>query len=299
VDRLHERQDNRERHDEHRTILDWLTPIDYAPQHNDFIGRRKEGTGEWLLKSNEFQEWINQTRQTLFCPGIPGAGKTIITSIVVEHLWIKFQKDLSVGMAYLYCNFQRQHEQKQADLLMSLLKQLVQERNPMPETLRSLYNRHEDKRSRPSLDEILKELYSVVRLYSKVFIIVDALDECQVSEDGRSQLLRNLFNLQSQAHANIFATSRFIPEIEFQFERCIRKEIRAQHDDILRYLDGRIPQLLRSQISKYHDLQDLIRSEVVNAVDGMYVRPYRNYDLDLINPLFSGSFLLSCIWIPL
>jgi hypothetical protein len=71
---------------------------------------------------------------------------------------------------------------------------------------------------------------------------------------------------------NIFATSRFIPEIESQFEKCIWKEIRAQHDDILKYLDGRIPQLLRSQISKYRDLQDLIRGEVLNAVDGMYVR---------------------------
>jgi len=276
LDRLHERQDNRERHDEHRTILDWLTPIDYAPQQNDFIGRRKEGTGEWLLKSNEFQEWTSQTKQTLFCPGIPGAGKTIITSIVVEHLWTIFQKHTSVGIAYLYCNFQRQHEQKPADLLMSLLKQLVQERNPMPETIRSLYNHHKDKRSRPLLGEILKELHSVVRLYSKVFIIVDALDECHASNDGRSQFLRNLFNLQSQAHANIFATSRFIPEIESQFERCIRKEIRAQHDDILTYLDGRIPQLLRSQISKYPDLQDMIRSEVVNAVDGMYVHLPRN-----------------------
>src|SRR6266516_4828685 len=200
VNRLHERQDNRELYDEHRTILDWLTPIDYVPQHNDFIGRRKEGTGEWLLKSNEFQEWANQTKQTLFCPGIPGAGKTIITSIVVEHLWTKFQEDTGVGIAYLYCNFQRQHEQKPADLLMNLLKQLVRERNTIPETIKSLYNLHKDKRSRPSLDEILKELHSVVRLYSKIFIIIDALDECQASEDGCSQFLQNLFNLQSQAH---------------------------------------------------------------------------------------------------
>jgi Cdc6-like AAA superfamily ATPase len=276
VDRLHERQDNRDRHDEHRTILDWLTPIDYAPQHNDFIGRRKEGTGEWLLESSEFQEWANQTNQTLFCPGIPGAGKTIITSIVVEHLWATFQKDTSVSIAYLYCNFQRRHEQKAAHLLINLLKQLVRERHTMPETIKSLYNLHKDKQSRPSLDEIVKELHSVVRLYSKVFIVVDALDECPASEDGRSRFLQNLFNLQAQTHVNIFATSRFIPEIEFQFEKCIRKEIRAQHDDIIKYLDGRIPQLLKSQISKYRDLQDLIRSEVLNAVDGMYVHPFRN-----------------------
>jgi Cdc6-like AAA superfamily ATPase len=276
MDRLQERQDNQEGRDEHRAILNWLTQIDYAPQQNDFIGRRKEGTGEWLLKSNEFQKWVDQTKQTLFCPGIPGAGKTIMTSIVVEHLWTKFQRDTSVGIAYLYCNFQQQHEQKPVDLLMSLLKQLVQERTSMPETIESLYNRHKNKRSRPSLDEILKELHSVIQLYSKKFIIIDALDEFRASEDGRHQFLSSVFNLQSQSHANIFATSRFIREIESQFKGCIQKEIRAQYDDILRYLDGRIPQLLRSQISKYHDLQDLIRREIVNAVDGMYVSPPEN-----------------------
>src|SRR6266536_6058887 len=89
---------------ERRTVLDWLTPIDYAPQQSDFISRRQGGTGQWLLNSDEFQNWVNQRSQTLFCPGIPGAGKTMITSIIVDHLCTKFQNDASVGIAYLYCN---------------------------------------------------------------------------------------------------------------------------------------------------------------------------------------------------
>src|SRR5947207_5778174 len=128
-------------------------------------------------------------------------------------------------------------------------------------------------------------------MYAKVFIIIDALDEYQASDDSRRLFLRSIFNLQAQAHINIFATSRFIPEIELQFERCIRKEIRAQHNDILRYLDGRIPQLLRSQISKYSDLQDLVRREVAKAIDGMYVL-LETYSLDLINS-FCPRFLLA------
>src|SRR5947209_17772181 len=73
VDRLNQYQDSQEGRD----IIDWLTPIDYASQQSDFILARQEGTGEWLLESSEFHNWINQTKQTLFCPGIPGAGKTI------------------------------------------------------------------------------------------------------------------------------------------------------------------------------------------------------------------------------
>jgi hypothetical protein len=39
--------------------------------------RKHGGVGQWLLSSNEFQGWLNQNKQTLFCPGIPGAGKTM------------------------------------------------------------------------------------------------------------------------------------------------------------------------------------------------------------------------------
>jgi len=104
--------------DEDIKILDWLTKTDYGPQQNDYIKRRQPGTGQWLLDSAEFQTWLKTERQTLFCPGIPGAGKTIITSIVVEHLQTDFQakptervgkdfikKDSNIGVAYLYCSF--------------------------------------------------------------------------------------------------------------------------------------------------------------------------------------------------
>jgi hypothetical protein len=68
-------QENQQRQQERCVILDWLTPIDYAPQQSNFISQWQEGTGQWLLNSDEFQVWINQRKQTLFCPGIPGAGK--------------------------------------------------------------------------------------------------------------------------------------------------------------------------------------------------------------------------------
>ena len=81
IDQLHELYDNREHREENTAILDWLTPIDYAPQQNDFIDRLQEGTGQWLLNSNEFKTWLNQNQQTLFCPGIPGAGKRSLSSL--------------------------------------------------------------------------------------------------------------------------------------------------------------------------------------------------------------------------
>jgi hypothetical protein len=65
----------------------------------------------------------------------------------------------------------------------------------LPGTLKSLYERHKDKRKRPLFDEISKALHSVAADYLKSFIIIDALNECQVSDGGRKQLLSEIFDL--------------------------------------------------------------------------------------------------------
>jgi hypothetical protein len=287
MDQLRERK-------EHQAILDWLTAIDYAPQQNDFISRRQEGTGRWLLDSTEFQKWLETDKQTLFCPGIPGAGKTIITSIVVDKLYTKFRNDVSVGIAYIYCNFRRQREQKAADLLTSLLKQLIQEQRFVPESVKTLYERHKDKRTRPSFDEISKELHSVVADYSRAFIIIDALDEYHTSDRDRRKLLSEIFNLQAKTGASFFATSRFIPEIRREFEESVSIEIRASEDDVQRYLDGHMSQL-PSFVSRSSDLQVEIKTEIIKAVDGMYV-PSHTFRGDKSVDMHLGFSLHSFIW---
>jgi len=267
---LQRRQDNREVTEEREAILNWLTPIDHAPQQKDFINRRQAGTGQWLLDSPEFQAWVETSEQTLFCPGIPGGGKTILTSIVVEELTTCFRKDENVGVAYFYYNFRQQDKQRAEDVLASLLKQLTQGPQSLPDSVKSLYGKHNHNRTRPSVEEISRTLQSVATLYSRVFIIIDALDECQVSDGCRSTFLSEIFNLQAKHRTNLFATSRFIPEITKQFDRCRSLEIRASKEDVERYLVGHMGYMLASdEWSK--QLQDEIKTGISDAVDGMYV----------------------------
>jgi hypothetical protein len=108
---------------------------------------------------------------------------------VVNELTTRFGNDKSIGVIYLYCNFQRQDEQKAGDLLASLLRQLVQGRPSLPEDVKSLYDKQKDMYIRPSFDESLKALYSVTAIYSRAFIVIDALDECQASDGCRSRFL--------------------------------------------------------------------------------------------------------------
>ena len=251
-------------------ILDWLTPIDYGPQHSDYLKSRQQGTGQWLLDSAEFKAWKESNNQTLFCPGIPGAGKTILTSIVINYLSSRFHNDSKTGIAYIYCNFRRKDEQKVDDLLSSLLKQLAESQSSLPGSVKDLYDQHKPKRTRSSLDEILRVLRSVATMYSRVFVIVDALDECQVSDNCRARFLSELFSLQTQHRVNIFATSRLIPEIINQFKGSMSLEIRASSEDVERYLEGHVDQLPYF-VQENRQLQKEIRTGISEAVDGMYV----------------------------
>ena len=205
---------------------------------------------------------------------MPGAGKTIITSIVVKHLWTRFQSSATVGIAYVYCDFRRQNEQKPVDLLSSLLKQLVQEQPSIPKSLKSLYKGHKKKRTRPLFEEISTELLSVVANYPKVFIIIDALDEYHNSDGGRRRFLSEIFKLQAKTKLNLFATSRFNPEIERDFKDAILVEIRASDEDMRRYLEGKMIQLLPQFVLESPDLREEIKTAIIKAVDGMYVSCY-------------------------
>jgi hypothetical protein len=138
ISNLVQHQDNQKR----QAILNWLSPVTYASEQSDYISRRQPGTGQWLLDSPQFQAWAVGSKQTLFCPGIPGAGKTILTSIMVEDLYSRYGNDGAIGIAYVYCNFKRHDEQKSEDLLAGLLRQLSQEQPCLPDNVEMLYNQH-------------------------------------------------------------------------------------------------------------------------------------------------------------
>lgn len=261
----------------HRAILDWLAGVDYINQQNDFIGRRQPGTGQWLLESEEFRTWIATENKTLFCPGIPGAGKTILTSIVIDHLsssYSSFSGSKAIGIAYLYLNFRRQNEQQPGNLIASLLKQLLlnlDSRLPIPESVQRLYG-HYSKQKQPPIEEVSKALQDTTALYDRVFVVIDALDECESSQ--RPMFLSAIFDIQKSCGFNIFATSRSLPEIldAFTCYGATYLEIRADAKDVQAYIDGQISgRRLPYFVQRNPGLQEEIKTRIVSAVDGMFL----------------------------
>ncbi|SCV40104.1 related to ankyrin [Fusarium fujikuroi] len=254
---------------ENKDILQWLTPSNYSLLQSDNIARRQPGTGQWFINSPEFCHWRDSPAQTLFCPGIPGAGKTILTSIVIDSLEALFSSDKTVGIAYVYCNFQRQNDQTAKDLLASLLKPLLQSLPAMPDSVKPLYEQHRTKESPPSLEDVSSNLLSTAKLFSRVFIIIDALDECRATDGTRTKFLEEIFKLQLHSKANVFATSRPIPEVKDQFQTSITLEVRATDADVERFLRGQMPQM--PGFFRQQRLEELVIGEIIRSVEGMFL----------------------------
>ncbi|KAF3223692.1 hypothetical protein TWF679_000129 [Orbilia oligospora] len=252
--------------DKERKILEWITPIDDSAQHNDFLNRRQPGTGSWLLNSSEYQNWLHTPKAILYCPGIPGAGKTILTSVVVDDLLDRYSYDPGIGIAYIYFNFKGSAHLRIDDLLLNLLKQLVRTQDSLPEYTKQLYDRYKGG-GRPSRAEVMNSINAISAAYSRIFIVIDALDEYE----DHSEFLEKVFEVYELQQLNIFTTSRPIPGIKDKFkekENCTECEIRASDEDVRQYLEG---QILRLGTNAVKSNKEIIKNGIVKLVQGMFL----------------------------
>jgi len=120
--------------------MEWLSKLNFHVQQIDIIKGKEPDTGIWFLEAPQFSEWLLSPGTTLFCSGIPGSGKTMIVSIVIDYL-LGIQNHF-VGVAYIYCDYKRQKEYDLRALLSALLRQLIHSRPSIAIPINGLYEKH-------------------------------------------------------------------------------------------------------------------------------------------------------------
>ena len=163
---------------------------------------------------------------------------TIFRSIAVDHLHRQRLQDSAngkIGVAVIYLKY-NDPEQTLEAILGSLLRQLAQDHSSMPWVLNDLYETHREQNTAPSLAEISEALSSLVEEYSKVYLVIDALDEC--SDEIRWDLVEKLRGLPPETYLMI--TSRFLDSIDKDLEDFERIEIKANKADLELFVDHHI-----------------------------------------------------------
>ncbi|RPB12820.1 hypothetical protein P167DRAFT_145540 [Morchella conica CCBAS932] len=252
--------------DARRDALNWLFPAPCDKRHIEVSSQRKKNTGQWIFKTQEVQDWIkgNSSCRLLWGNGIPGAGKTFLSSLMIDHIEAI---NANYGVGYIYFNFQEQGQQTPIDTFSSLVKQLAFKAKVLPKAIEKAHNDNK----RLMLDKLYEILLEVTRSFAQTFIIVDALDECdQVLQRER---LLPMFHRLGKAGINLFLTSREHPEdIQESFANITKLRLWAKDEDISSYIEQRIADNPRAErlINRGNsDLKEKIVSALQECAKGM------------------------------
>ncbi|RKK66726.1 hypothetical protein BFJ69_g15146 [Fusarium oxysporum] len=249
-------------------IEGWLSPPDYSTNANLARKRRHPGTGAWLLNSPAFQDWKLGSRQHLWLYGLAGCGKTILSTTILDHL---MQIDTHTTLAFFF-DFNDARKQKLEDLLRSLVVQLYHTGNKAVKRLDNLFTSHDNGQRQPDTNALSACVDTMIQTAGKVFIIIDALDECT----AREELLQWLKHVASRK-AQLIVTSR--PEVEFQSaiprsfskRNCVQLDKNVVNGDLRSYVEATLeqkPDFVDKKLSP--SLLEEIRDKIRDGADGMF-----------------------------
>lgn len=258
-----------------QALLAKLTTVEFQATHADISSRRAQNTGRWLLDCPEYNSWRSKTSSSvMWCHGIPGAGKTILASLIIDSLRepgmiqnAPGSQQACNGVAGLYCNYKS--PQTTANLLGSLLQQLL-----LPLISVSDF----DPATIATGPNISKSLSEASKKYQSTFIVIDALDECP----NRVELLEELRELLESTYTNsggmllhILVTGRdsVAAEMERELKPDERLEIRSSEADVRSYLQQGL--CVRPQLSEWikdsPEFGCLIVEAITSRVNGMFL----------------------------
>jgi len=171
--------------------------------------------------------------------GIPGSGKTVLCSTAISYVEELCQPG-TVRMAYYYFDFSEETKQKLTALLRSLLFQLCEKMDTIPEDLSVLYDECDRGRSNPSEQSLAENLFRVLDSDQQTYVMIDGLDECPYGSKNSERRKLNDMVLgqigQRPGNYNFFITSRKEHDIEEAMKALVHRtdlhDIEIQTEDV-------------------------------------------------------------------
>ena len=192
------------------------------------------------------------------------------SSSIVEDLQSLVSADSKAVLVYFYFDFNDASKQKVSSFICTLLAQFIQPGKLPPKPISDLHGRYKNINSAPPVSELMNTLLSTSKLYSKVYLVCDALDEC-TERRLLLDMLRDLIR-QRPPCLNMLFTSRQERDIRVSLNPLITHDITIRATDIendIRLYVSNVLQRdenLRALSSKLH--QD-IKEDLAAKAEGM------------------------------
>jgi Fungal N-terminal domain of STAND proteins/NACHT domain len=251
-------------------VLRFFCPVDPQLNHDISLKLRHPGTGLWLTESEEFRTWLNTKNSHLWLYGIPGAGKTVLASSVIEEAFKKSDKDNAVS--FYYCDYKNEASQSPESILGGIASHIARQDEQCFEQLQRYHEELNPSGNLPKqIDpvQLLELILQMANHFENVAIIVDGLDECGkmtsavagflVDLGARGKNIKTLILSRNEQHIRDFLDD---------YEQI---SIAARSGDLKLYVAAEVELRIRNKRMriKSEELKEKIMTKLINGADGM------------------------------
>ncbi|KAF8536164.1 hypothetical protein BDD12DRAFT_852256 [Trichophaea hybrida] len=249
------------------------SPVNHEAIHEDIRDKRHPDTGGWLFSTRSYQEWLQGSASVLWCYGTLGAGKTFLTSIIIDDLVnrVEFPRGNS-AVAYVYCHQRDGIAQTSENIVAALLKQILAHRKPACDSaIETLHLSRVTEDKSLTLLDMQTSIVSVAQDFEHIYIILDALDDCDEIERKKIlSFIKHLSEMQTPGKFKVLVSSRSHPmDIRHAFETALQLEISADQEDMTAVIRGKIELKIAQGVMISPQLADEIVEALLQKAEGM------------------------------
>ncbi|KAF9768497.1 hypothetical protein IL306_014207 [Fusarium sp. DS 682] len=233
-------------------------------------------TGLWLTQGPDFDFWYSTPGSRVWCSGIPGAGKSVLAAAIIEECLQRNAHDSSKAVAYFFCTYRNERSQDPAVILSSLCMQLAMQSESAFRLLQEYHAQLYSSRhlsAQPTVEMLAQILHRICTCFTRVYILVDGLDECDNRVEASVECLAKLALSQGDG---VVINTALLSRDEITIRRHLEKdfphvEIEAHTEDLQLYVISELNERIASKQLRLRDqsLKDLIITRLVREAKGM------------------------------
>jgi len=185
-----------------------------------------------------------------------------------------------VGVVFAYFKYNSLASQHPSQVVSTFIKQLCWKKEQIPQYLLDFYHTYDWDARIPAFDKYKDNFFRLAKSFGQIFVVLDALDECQQEEENgifnREQIMNFIFDLTNGTPCTkLFLTSRRETDIRDALKRYQTPTIQIEGEnvveDINAYVSDHVEDLLKVKKLKLRKpaLKEKIVKMLVANAEGM------------------------------